>query len=149
MANLRRSGMNRRRSWQLPSLLSSWLRRVLTAGVECDLKSQSIERRCDERETRRMKAKRYKARRNKAKLSFLSYRRATCFHLLWAAANTIVPSHPLFTITYLLPRQFSCTPYNKCSGFEPLSCRATKASCSTLTTPKNKPFAQHQIANMV
>jgi hypothetical protein len=107
--------MNRRRSWQLPSLLSSWLRRVLTAGVECDLKSQSIERRCDERETRRMKAKRYKA-----KLSFLSYRRATCFHLLWAAANTIVPSHPLFTITYLLPRQFSCTPYNKCSGFEPL-----------------------------
>jgi hypothetical protein len=27
----------------------------LTAGVECDLKSQDIERRCDERETRRMK----------------------------------------------------------------------------------------------
>jgi hypothetical protein len=116
--------------------------------VDCDLKSQNIERRCDERETRRMKAQCYKARRNKAKLSFLSYRRATCFYLLWAANTMVLCTLPSIIHYHLsapcsaLPRQFSCTPYNKCSGFEPLSCRreATESLVLNLHSSQEQAF---------
>lgn len=70
------------------------------------MRSQNIERRCDERETRRMKAKQSVIKQGGTKQSSPSFptvgqRVSICSgqQIRWYS----VPCHPLFTITYLLP----------------------------------------------